>query len=90
MSKKIFKEIMQLIQGILSYKIKAQFNLEVLLMSFITLVVFSHLYPTMKEMIDDLVPQTDPLTAILVQLLPFLIISAIIGTIWKYTLPKRT
>ena len=74
---------------ILYYRIKAQFTLWTLMMVFIMLIVFSKMYPTIKTLIDDLIPQVDELTAILVSLIPFIVVSAIIMTIWFYVIPHR-
>ena len=73
----------------LYYKMKAQFTLWTLMMVFIMLIVFSRLYPIMKELIDELVPQCDELTGIIVSLIPFIVASAIIMTIWFYVVPHR-
>ena len=73
----------------LYYRLKAQFTLWTLMMVFIMLIVFSKMYPTIKELIDDLIPQVDELTAILVSLIPFIVVSAIIMTIWFYVIPHR-
>ena len=73
----------------LYYRLKAQFTLWTLMMVFIMLIVFSKMYPTMKTLIDELIPQVDELTAILVSLIPFIVVSAIIMTVWFYVIPHR-
>lgn len=69
--------------------IKAQFTVVALVMVFIMLLMFAKFYPTMKTYIDDLVGQTDELTATLVSLIPFLIAAAIIMSVTWYIIPKR-
>lgn len=74
----------------LAYRIKAQFTIYTLIMAFIMLLVFSKLYPTIQEMIDDLIASgVDDLTAVIVSLFPFLIAVAIIMSVWFYVIPKR-
>jgi len=68
---------------------KAQFTVVALVMVFIMLLMFAKFYPTMKTYIDDLVGQTDELTATLVSLIPFLIAAAIIMSVTWYIIPKR-
>ena len=69
--------------------IKAQYTLVGLMMTFISIIVFSQLYPVIKPFIDSIVATADPSTAVIVSLIPFAIcVSIIFGIIW-YIIPRK-
>jgi len=74
----------------LLFKLKAQFTIYTLIMAFIMLLIFSKLYPTIQQTIDELIASgCDELTAVVVSLYPFLIAVAIIMSVWFYVIPRR-
>ena len=74
----------------LVYKLKAQFTVYTLIMAFIMLLVFTKLYPTIQEYIDELIASgVDSLTAVIVSLFPFMLVVAIMMSIWFYVIPRR-
>lgn len=69
--------------------IKAQYTLVGLMMTFVSIIVFSQIYPVIKPFIASIVSTADPSTALIVELIPFVIgISIIFGIIW-YIIPRR-
>jgi hypothetical protein len=74
----------------LKYRLKAQFTVYTLIMAFIMLLVFTKLYPTIQQYIDELIASgVDPLTSVIVSLFPFMLVVAIIMSIWFYVIPRR-
>jgi len=70
-------------------ELKGQFTVVALVMVFIMLLMFAKFYPTMKTYIEELVPQVDELTGLIVELVPFLIAVAILMSVTWYIIPKR-
>jgi hypothetical protein len=74
----------------LKYRLKAQFTVYTLIMAFIMLLVFTKLYPTIQLYIDELIASgVDSLTAVIVSLFPFMLVVAIMMSIWFYVIPRR-
>lgn len=76
--------------GFKKFELKGQFTVVALIMVFIMLLMFVKFYPTMKSFIDELVPQVDELTGILISLIPFFIAAAIIMSVTWYIIPKKS
>lgn len=76
--------------GFKKFEMTGQFTVVALIMVFIMLLMFVKFYPTMKDFIDELIPQVDELTGILISLIPFFIAAAIIMSITWYIIPKKS
>lgn len=71
-------------------KMKGQYTIVALVMTFVAIVVFIGIYPVLNTFIAEFVAESDDeMTIMMIQLLPFLIITAIIvGFLW-YVIPQR-
>ena len=73
--------------------LKAQFTLVSLIMVFIMLLIFAKMYPIMEpfitELVDSFTASGDPMSALLMSLIPFFIVVAIIMSVLWYIVPKR-
>jgi len=72
-----------------SEKYHAQYTLFALFMTVITIIAFAKIYPVLKTVIDEAVPQMDEGTATLITLSPMIIFLFILyGALW-YVVPNR-
>ena len=70
-------------------KLKGQFTIITLIMTVLTLIVYAQLYPVMKSIIEDALPEMDEITALLISLSPFfLLVFILVAGLW-YTIPRR-
>lgn len=69
---------------------KGQFTIVAMIMTFIAIIVFIAFYPVLNSFITDFLAESDDATLnMVVQLLPFFIVTAIImGFLW-YVIPQR-
>jgi len=72
------------------YKVfRGQYTLQGLLLTFVSIIVFSQIYPILKTFISDITATADPSTVVIVELLPFIIVVSIIfGVVW-YIIPRN-
>jgi hypothetical protein len=69
--------------------LRGQFTLYALFMTVMTIIVFTQIYPILKEFIDDALPMMDDATATLLSISPFVIFMFILyGAMW-YVIPHR-
>jgi len=76
-------------EGFKKLELKAQFTVVALIMIFIMLLIFVKLYPTMKTYIDEVTPELDEMSALIVSLIPFMVAVAIFMSITWYIIPRR-
>ena len=70
-------------------RLKAQFTIITLIMTVLALIVYVQLYPVLKDIIDNALPEMDEVTALLVSLSPFfLLVFILVAGLW-YTIPRR-
>lgn len=68
---------------------KGQYTLYALFMTVMTIIVYTQLYPILKQFIDGAIPEMDEATATLMSLTPLVILFFIIyGAMW-YVIPQR-
>lgn len=74
-------------------RFKAQFNMKTLLEILLVLVVYSQLYPYFlgneDSVLNELIADSDPITAALLSLLPFVIVAMIIIGVFTYNAMSR-
>jgi uncharacterized BrkB/YihY/UPF0761 family membrane protein len=69
--------------------LRGQYTLYALFMTVMTIIVFTQIYPILKEFIDDALPTMDAATATLLSISPFVIFMFILyGAMW-YVIPNR-
>lgn len=70
-------------------KLKGQYTLYALFMTFVTIVCFSVLYAPLKAIIDNAVPGMDENTAMLLTASPFIIFLFILFGAYWYVAPRE-
>lgn len=69
---------------------KAQFTVKVLLEITLFIVIYSQIYPTLIEpYLETLIDNSDPTTAVLLTIIPFVIACMIIIGIFSFNLKRR-
>jgi cytochrome bd-type quinol oxidase subunit 2 len=69
---------------------KAQFTVKVLLEVALFLIIYSQIYPTLIEpYLETQINNSDPTTAVLLTIIPFVIACMIIIGIFSYNLKRR-
>lgn len=70
-------------------KAKGQVTIVTIILALVSLVVFEGLYPALNSFIQNLLPQVDSNTGLLVQLIPFFLVAGIVLSIVFYIIPQR-
>lgn len=68
---------------------KGQFTIIGIIMVFVALIVFVGFLPALNTIIANGTAEADPVSALMLRLIPFLIVIAIIGSIFVYMRPQR-
>lgn len=70
-------------------QLKGQYTLHAMLMTFMSIIAYSQLYPMLKEILDEVIPQMDDSVGTLVALSPlFIFLFILYGALW-YVSPHR-
>lgn len=67
---------------------KGQMTIIGVMMGFVALVVYAAFLPAINDVIDDILPEVDAMTGLVVRLIPFVLVIAIIGSIILYMRPQ--
>lgn len=83
---RILKGILRKLQQI---RLKGQYTLHAMLMTVMSIIAYSQLYPMLKEILDEVIPQMDGAVGTLVALSPlFIFLFILYGALW-YVSPHR-
>ena len=70
-------------------KLKGQYTLHAMLMTILSIIAYSQLYPMLKEILDEVIPEMDGTVGTLVALSPlFIFLFILYGALW-YVSPHR-
>jgi len=72
---------------------KGQMTIIAIIMTFLAIVVFAAMYPVMSSVIGnatEIISPTDPMTAMLLTMIPMFIVIAIIASFWIYISGNRS
>ncbi len=66
-----------------------QYTIVSLIMTIVLIILYTRMYPIMKDYINDITPQMNTLDAAVLSLIPFFILLAILLNILWYVIPRR-
>ncbi len=70
-------------------RMRGQYTLHAMLMTIMSIIAYSQLYPMLKEILDEVIPQMDGAVGTLVALSPlFIFLFILYGALW-YVSPHR-